>query len=152
MKVSIIAVGKMKDAAQRALYDDYAGRLSPAPHLIEIPQAVGSVDEVRAREAREIEKRIDSDAFLLVLDERGKTMGSTDFSNILQTAMNNGKSNIQAVLGGAVGLDESIRNRADLVLAFGKMTWPHMLARIMVLEQIYRAKQILAGHPYHREG
>lgn len=152
MKTSIIAVGKMKDRTQRALYDDYAGRISPPPVLHELIQAVGSPDEIKNREAQSIEKLIDPAAFVVVLDERGKPMGSVDFANALQGAMNNGKSHMQFILGGAEGLTDAIRTRADLLLAFGKLTWPHMLARIMLLEQIYRARQILAGHPYHREG
>lgn len=152
MKTSIIAVGKMKDAAQRALYDDYAARMMPAPALHEIPHATGSAEEIKAREAAAIEKKIDAEAFLVVLDERGQQIGSAAFAETLQTAMNQGKSHLQIIIGGAEGLTDAIRARADLLLAFGKLTWPHMLARIMVLEQIYRARQILAGHPYHREG
>lgn len=152
MKVTIIAVGKMKDAAQKALYDDYAKRMSPAPQLVEIAHAVGGVDEIKSKEGKEILRRIDDNAFVVVLDERGKNASSVDIAEHLQNAMNAGKSHIQAILGGAEGLDDSIRQRADLMLAFGRMTWPHMLARIMVLEQLYRAKQIIAGHPYHREG
>lgn len=152
MKTTIIAVGKMKDRAQLGLYADYAARLSPAPILHEIAHAAGSADEIKNREAVAIEKHIERDAFVVVLDERGKTLGSTEFANALQAAMNNGKSHLQVVIGGAEGLTDGIRARADLMLAFGRMTWPHMLARIMVLEQVYRARQILAGHPYHREG
>lgn len=146
MKTTLIAVGKMKDRAQRALYDDYAKRLVPPPALIEIPQANGLA------EAQAIAKHIEPQAFLVVLDERGQAISSMAFSEGLQAAMNNGKSHLQVVIGGAEGLTDDIRARANLLLAFGKMTWPHMLVRIMVLEQIYRARQILAGHPYHREG
>lgn len=146
MKISVIAVGKMKDAAQRALYDDYAARISPAPAIIEIQQTD------KTREARDMLARLDKDAFVLVLDERGRELGSTQLADVMQIAMNNGKSHLQAVIGGADGLTDEVRARADLILAFGRLTWPHMLARIMLLEQIYRARQILAGHPYHREG
>lgn len=146
MKFTILAVGKMKDRAQKALYDDYAARISPAPILIEIPQSD------KAREARDILARLDPDAFTVVLDERGKELSSMQLSEAMQAAMNNGKSHLQAILGGADGHDDSVRQKADLILAFGRLTWPHMLARIMLLEQLYRAKQILAGHPYHREG
>jgi 23S rRNA (pseudouridine1915-N3)-methyltransferase len=139
MKVQILAVGKMKDKAQLALYADYAKRLSPAPILREVP------------ETPELEKHIDPDAFVVVLDERGKNLSSQEFADALQGAMNNGKSTLQALIGGADGHTDAIRKRANLLLSFGKLTWPHMLARIMILEQIYRAKAILAGHPYHRE-
>src|SRR5688572_6480236 len=146
MKITILAVGKMKDRAQKALYDEYAARIAPAPILVELPQTD------KAREAKDILSRIDADAFVVVLDERGKELSSMQLSEALQGAMNTGKSHLQAILGGAEGLDDSVRARADLILAFGRLTWPHMLARIMLLEQLYRAKQILAGHPYHREG
>ena len=146
MKISVIAVGKMKDRAQKALYDDYAARISPAPALIELPQTD------KTKEAEALLAKVDSDAFVVVLDERGKELSSTQFSDVMQIAMNNGKSHLQAIIGGADGLDDTVRARADLILAFGRLTWPHMLARIMLLEQLYRAKQILAGHPYHREG
>ncbi|NBX66913.1 MAG: 23S rRNA (pseudouridine(1915)-N(3))-methyltransferase RlmH [Proteobacteria bacterium] len=146
MKTSVIAVGKMKDRAQRALYDEYAGRLSPTPALFELTQ------DGRDSEARQILKLLDADAFVVVLDERGKPLTSLEFASTLQNAMNAGKSHLQVVIGGADGLTDDVRQRANLLLAFGKLTWPHMLARIMLLEQVYRAKQILAGHPYHREG
>lgn len=140
MKTTILAVGKMRDSAQLELYTDYAKRLKPTPALKEVA------------ETPDLEKHIDKDAFVVVLDERGKNITSMELSSALQTAMNNGKSHLQVLIGGADGHTDAIRNRADLLLSFGKLTWPHMLARIMVLEQIYRAKQILAGHPYHREG
>lgn len=146
MKTTVIAVGKMKDRAQRALYDDYAARLTPAPTLHELSQ------DGKEPEAKAIAKLLDDDAYIVVLDERGKALTSMEFSGALQNAMNQGKSHLQVVIGGADGLTDEIRKRAHLLLAFGKLTWPHMLARIMLLEQIYRARQILAGHPYHREG
>ncbi|HEY8964190.1 MAG TPA: 23S rRNA (pseudouridine(1915)-N(3))-methyltransferase RlmH, partial [Alphaproteobacteria bacterium] len=127
-------------------YDDYAARMAPAPTLIELTQSD------KNKEAKDILAKLDKDAFVVILDERGKELGSTQFADVMQIAMNNGKSHLQAVIGGADGLTDEIRQRADLILAFGRLTWPHMLARIMLLEQLYRAKQILAGHPYHREG
>ncbi|MCB1538908.1 MAG: 23S rRNA (pseudouridine(1915)-N(3))-methyltransferase RlmH [Alphaproteobacteria bacterium] len=140
MKTQILAVGKMKDKAQLALYADYARRLTPAPVLREVS------------ESRDLEAMIDPGAFVVVLDERGRNLSSHEFAETMQNAMNAGKSTIQALIGGADGHSDAVRARADLLLSFGKLTWPHMLARIMVAEQIYRAHQILAGHPYHREG
>lgn len=152
MKTSLIAVGKMKDRAQLGLYGEYAARLSPAPALHELAHASGSPDEIKTREGAAIEKLIDPAAFVMVLDERGKPLSSSELAAAMQAAMNAGKSHMQAIIGGAEGLTDGVRKRADLIVAFGRMTWPHMLARIMLLEQIYRARQILAGHPYHREG
>lgn len=139
MKITILAVGKMKDRAQLELCADYAKRLAPAPVIKE------------AAETADLEKHIDKDAFVIVLDERGKNLSSQEFADVLQNAMNNGKSHLQALIGGADGHTDAIRSRANLLLSFGKLTWPHMMARIMILEQIYRAKTIIAGHPYHRE-
>ncbi len=139
MKFSILAVGKMKDRAQLDLYNDYAKRLSPPPALKELP------------ENGDPEKLIDENAFVIVMDERGKNLSSQELAATLQNAMNAGKSTCQVLIGGANGHSDAVRARAHLLLSFGKLTWPHMLARIMLLEQLYRAKSILAGHPYHRE-
>jgi 23S rRNA (pseudouridine1915-N3)-methyltransferase len=140
MKTTILAVGKMKDRAQLELYADYAKRLAPTPVLKEVS------------ESADLEKLIDKSAFVIVLDERGKNLTSMELATALQNAMNAGKSACQVFIGGPDGHTDTVRQSADLLLSFGKLTWPHMLARIMVLEQVYRAKQILAGHPYHREG
>lgn len=139
MKFQVLAVGKMKDRAQLDLYNDYAKRLIPAPALKEVA------------ETPDLEKLIERDAFVIVMDERGKNLSSQEIAAALQNAMNAGKSTCQILLGGADGHTDTIRSHANLLLSFGKATWPHMLARIMVLEQMYRAKAILAGHPYHRE-
>lgn len=139
MKTTILAVGKMKDRAQLDLCADYAKRLSPPPVIKEVAQT------------SDLLKHVDKDAFVVVLDERGKNLSSQEFADALQNAMNNGKSHLQALIGGADGHSDEIRARANLLLSFGKLTWPHMMARIMILEQIYRAKAIIAGHPYHRE-
>ena len=140
MKTTILAVGKMKDRAQLELCAEYSKRLTPAPKILELADNAA------------LEKHLDKDAFVVVLDERGKNLSSTEFATALQGAMNAGKSHMQVVIGGTDGLSDALRAQANLLLSFGKLTWPHMLARVMVLEQIYRAKQILAGHPYHREG
>ena len=87
----------------------------------------------------------------MALDERGRQLGSRDFAQKLGAWRDQGVAEIAFVIGGADGLAESLRRRADLTLSLGQMTWPHMLARAMLVEQIYRAQQILAGHPYHRD-
>jgi 23S rRNA (pseudouridine1915-N3)-methyltransferase len=88
---------------------------------------------------------------LIALDERGKTLGSRDFAGRLKGWEDQGAAEIVFLLGGADGLAPEIRDRASFVLSLGQMTWPHLLARAMLVEQIYRAQQILAGHPYHRD-
>lgn len=145
MHYEIIAAGRMRDKHQLALWQDYAKRLSPLPKLIEI----------ETRKPHEINKllsdKIDPQAYVILLDERGKSFGSIEFANKLHKISLDGIHKIQFFLGGADGFDDVIRTRANLLLSFGKQTWPHMLARIMLIEQIYRTVQIQSGHPYHRE-
>ena len=105
----------------------------------------------KAKEAETILAKIPAGAAVVALDERGKTMSSPALADWIGKAQSEAVQHIAFVIGGADGLDVSIHARAKLVLAFGQMTWPHMLARVMLLEQLYRAQQILAGHPYHRE-
>ncbi|MGR3540647.1 MAG: 23S rRNA (pseudouridine(1915)-N(3))-methyltransferase RlmH, partial [Hasllibacter sp.] len=89
-------------------------------------------------------------AAIVALDERGRAMTSPDFAGWLARARDDGARDCAFLIGGADGLDPPLRDRADLVLSFGPMVWPHMLARAMLAEQLYRATQILAGTPYHR--
>lgn len=86
----------------------------------------------------------------MALDERGKLFTSPEFAARLSDWRDEGRSDIAFLIGGADGLDPNLRGRADVTLSFGKMVWPHMLARVMLAEQIYRATSILAGAPYHR--
>jgi 23S rRNA (pseudouridine1915-N3)-methyltransferase len=85
------------------------------------------------------------------MDEHGIGLSSKEFAGKLENLAIQGKSKVQFIIGGADGLPQSVRDRANFILSFGKQTWPHMLARVMLTEQIYRAQQIIAGHPYHRE-
>lgn len=145
MQYEIIAAGRMRDKNQLALWQDYAKRLSHTPKLIEI----------EIRKPNEIDKliaeKLDPQAFIFILDERGKSLGSVEFAKKLSNITMDGIGKVQFVLGGADGFSDDLRKKANFLLSFGKQTWPHMLARIMLIEQIYRAVQIQAGHPYHRE-
>lgn len=144
LKIDIIAVGALKKGALKDLCDEYSKRISSKIKLIELPQKP-------ANEHSKIIEKIDKSAFIVAMDERGKSLKSIEFAHKLQDIQNQGVSHIQFIIGGADGLNDDIRGRADLLLSFGQQTWPHMLARVMLLEQIYRAQQINAGHPYHRE-
>jgi 23S rRNA (pseudouridine1915-N3)-methyltransferase len=88
----------------------------------------------------------------VLLDERGKALGSTEFARLLERWRDEGKREARFVIGAADGHEETERSKADLLLSFGAATWPHLLARAMLAEQLFRATSILAGHPYHREG
>ncbi|MCK5659603.1 MAG: 23S rRNA (pseudouridine(1915)-N(3))-methyltransferase RlmH, partial [Alphaproteobacteria bacterium] len=105
-----------------------------------------------AQEAPLILKKLIKPSFIIALDERGKTLTSPDFSKKISLWQNQAPGNeITFLIGGADGFDNKIRKKADFLMSFGKQTWPHLLVRVMLLEQIYRAQQILAGHPYHRQ-
>ncbi len=144
--VEIIAVGRLKKTSPHyTLFDDYTKRLLGSFNLIELD------GHNQADELKKIKEKLTPPSPLIILDERGKSLSSIDFSKKLEDFQINRPGKMQFVLGGADGLDADIRAKADLVLSFGALTWPHMMARVMLVEQIYRAQQILANHPYHRE-
>lgn len=151
MKITIVAVGRMKRGPLETLCRDYSDRLpwSLAVTEIEAKKRLEG-DALKAEEAALIAARIPDGAVLVALDERGRGLSSEDLARRIGDWRDQGRGEICFVIGGADGLDDSIRDRADLTLAFGPQTWPHMLARVMLVEQIYRAERILAGHPYHR--
>jgi 23S rRNA (pseudouridine1915-N3)-methyltransferase len=151
MRLHIVAVGKLKAGPHAALVRHYAERLA-------WPLAVREVEEKRPLPAAELKERegalllaaVPPGAVLVSLDERGRTLASAAFAQKLAQWRDGGTSDLAFVIGGADGLAEAVRQKAQLVLSLGAMTWPHLLVRGMLLEQLYRAQQILAGHPYHR--
>lgn len=147
----MVAVGRLKRGPLQALWSEYVGRLPWPLALVEVEvkkRLEGAA--LKAEEAALIAARVPDGAILVAMDERGKGLSSEALAARIGTWRDGGRSDICFVIGGADGLAEEIRARADLVLAFGPQTWPHMLARVMLVEQIYRAERILAGHPYHR--
>jgi 23S rRNA (pseudouridine1915-N3)-methyltransferase len=144
--IEIIAVGRLKkNSAFYSLFDDYTKRLNGKFNLIELE------GKSQADENQKILEKIDPQAALVVMDERGKSLKSIDLSKKLEELQQAKNGKIQFVIGGADGLLGDVRQKADFLMCFGQQTWPHMLARVMLSEQIYRAQQILANHPYHRE-
>jgi 23S rRNA (pseudouridine1915-N3)-methyltransferase len=107
--------------------------------------------ELKAREAELILAALPAGARLIVLDQRGAEWTSREFADRLRAWRDGGAASLAFAIGGAEGLGGAVIDRADAVLSLGAMTWPHLLVRGMLLEQLYRAQQILAGHPYHRE-
>ncbi len=101
-------------------------------------------------EAALLERAIPSGSLICILDERGKTLSSPDFATMLASWRDQGRQDIVFVIGGADGIDPTLRTKADAAISFGAMVWPHMLVRAMLAEQLYRAASILAGAPYHR--
>ena len=144
LRFHVAAVGRLKPGPLKELQDEYLKRLKGAATLREVEER-RSVPDKRPREAELLLGALPSGVPLIALDERGKALASPALAE--QHAK---WGTVGFVVGGADGLDESLRRRADLLLAFGTMTWPHLLARVMLFEQLYRVQTILAGHPYHR--
>jgi len=155
MKFRIVAVGRMKAGPERALYEHYAARLKPAIALSEVEEKRPlSSGELKAREASLLLASLDEmkgKRAVVVLDERGKALDSRAFAERLRRFEEDGAGEIAFLIGGADGHGDAVLARADLKLSLGAMTWPHLMVRAMLAEQLYRAQQILAGHPYHRD-
>jgi 23S rRNA (pseudouridine1915-N3)-methyltransferase len=158
MKLRILAVGRAKSGPEADLFAEYQKRLRWPLAIDEVEEKRPlSGAELKAREGALLQAALERAAkpggrpVLVALDERGKTLGSRDFAARLKAWEEQGASEIVFLLGGADGLAPEIRDQASFVLSLGQMTWPHLLARAMLIEQIYRAQQILAGHPYHRD-
>lgn len=151
LSIDIIAAGRLRKGPLYDLAKDYAERIRWPLALHEIESKYTDPANQQADEERKILALLDPRAFVIVLDERGDGLRSLDFARTIEKLRNNGEEHLQFVIGGADGLTDPVRSKANLLLSFGQQTWPHMLARIMLLEQVYRSQQILAGHPYHRE-
>lgn len=151
MRLTIAAVGRARPGPVRDLFDDYIGR-SPWPiSLREVEARKGLTGmTLRREEAALLLAAMPAGAALVVLDERGRDLDSAGFARILGRWRDESRGDVAFLIGGADGHDGSVRDRADLLLSFGRLTWPHLLARAMLAEQIYRALTILSGHPYHR--
>ena len=155
MRVHVCAVGRARPGPERALTDDYVARFDRTGRALGLgPLRIHEVEDRKgggaAAEAALLERAIPKGAGLVALDERGAVIGSPAFADRLAGWRDDGCSDLAFVIGGADGLARELRARADLTLSFGPMVWPHMLARVMLVEQLYRAASILAGSPYHR--
>jgi 23S rRNA (pseudouridine1915-N3)-methyltransferase len=151
LRLHVLAIGRGRKGPERDLWESYAGRIRWSLELRELEEKrpLPAAERV-ARESELLLGAVPDDAKLVALDEAGRTMTSEAFATRLGAWRDDGIGDIAFVIGGADGLGDEVRRRADLVLAFGEMTWPHLVVRGMLAEQIYRAQQILAGHPYHR--
>ena len=152
MRLTIVAVGKIKPGPLKALEQLYAGRISWPLRILEVAaKRKLPPPELRQHEAALLLESCPKDAVVVALDERGKALASMEFAKRLGQWRDGGVRDLAFLIGGAEGLSDSVKKRANLVLSLGPATWPHFLARGMLLEQIYRAETLLAGHPYHRE-
>ena len=154
MKVHLCVVGRLKGGPERTLIDDYLDRFDKVGRGLGL--TLGRVVEVEDRkgggmgaEADLLRKALPCETFW-VMDERGEVMTSPDFAQRLGAQRDRGAGDLALVIGGADGIEPGFRAEAGLAISLGKMVWPHMLARVMLSEQLYRAASILASSPYHR--
>lgn len=159
MKISVLAVGKCKERYWREAIDEYCKRLSRYAQIeiIEVadektPDEAGEKENrrIRDKEGERLLARIREEAYCIALAIDGEMTDSEGFSRDLDRLAVSGKSHIQFVIGGSLGLSEEVLKRADRRLSFGKMTYPHQMMRVILLEQIYRAFRISRGEPYHK--
>ena len=157
MRVSVLAVGRLRSGPEADLVADYLGRFERTGRPLGLgPAQVVEVEDRKgggpAGEAALLAAALPRGALLVALDERGRTLDSPAFATMLRRAADTGTRDLAIAIGGADGLDPAFRGDATHLVSFGPMVWPHMLARVMLAEQLYRAASILAGTPYHRGG
>ncbi|MEX3011638.1 23S rRNA (pseudouridine(1915)-N(3))-methyltransferase RlmH [Hoeflea sp. TYP-13] len=159
MRVTIYAVGRLKAGPERELAARYVDRFSKTgaaqglsfTRIIELPESRASNAATRKREEyAALQKQLPADSIVVALDERGRTPDSNEFAGMLGKWCDAGRRDLAITIGGADGHDPQLLEQADVVISFGKMTWPNQIVRILLAEQLYRASTILAGHPYHR--
>lgn len=155
MRLHICAVGRLRGGPEAELIDDYLTRLGrtgqglglgPA-QVLEIEDRSGGGSQA---EGARLLRAVPDAAVICALDERGKTLSSPEFAEILARWRDEGRRDAAFLIGGADGLSRDVRARAETAVSFGRMVWPHMMVRVMLAEQLYRAATILAGTPYHR--
>ena len=140
MLLHIVARGKIGRSAEAELAERYLGRISWPTRTTELPERGGKLPEPTVN------------SIIVVLDERGRALPSEDFAQMLERWRDQGKREARFLIGAADGHDQALRSSADLLMSFGPATWPHLLVRAMLAEQLFRAVSILANHPYHRSG
>lgn len=155
MRVHLCAVGRMRAGPERELIDDYVTRFDRTGRALGLgPLTEHEVEDRRGggmeAEAELLARAIPAGAMLVTMDERGRVMSSPEFAADMARWRDGGRQDVAFVIGGADGIAPSLRAKADFSISFGRMVWPHMLVRVMLAEQLYRAATILAGGPYHR--
>jgi 23S rRNA (pseudouridine1915-N3)-methyltransferase len=154
VKLTLIAVGRLRSGPEKAMVDDYLLRFERTGRALGLgPVSVSEVEDKKnlgmGAEGELIARALPAGAALVTLDERGRVMTSPEFAELLARFRDTGRD-VAFVIGGADGIAPEVRARAEASVSFGAMVWPHMLVRVMLAEQLYRAAGILAGTPYHR--
>ncbi len=151
LPMRLIAVGKLRDGPEAELFARYNARLRPRIAVTEIAEGQGSPAEAKRREGTAILAALPATAFAVALDLGGTAPDSEGLAKLLERWLGLSRP-LCFLIGGAEGLDGPVIARADAVLSLGRLTWPHMLVRVLLAEQLFRASAILSGHPYHRAG
>jgi 23S rRNA (pseudouridine1915-N3)-methyltransferase len=149
MRIVIAAIGKLRKGPEQELFDTYVKRLPWSVTVKDFAES-GAGQDRRDREGERLLKAVPSGATIVALDEHGTALDSVGFADRLKGWRDGGIGDVAFLIGGADGHSEEVRKKADLLLSFGPMTWPHLMVRGMLAEQLYRASTILSGHPYHR--
>ena len=147
----LIAVGKLRAGPELELFERYNSRLRPKLAVTEIADGHGAPAEIKRREAETLLSVLPADACAVALDQVAPPLSSEQFAQRLEAWLASGQ-NLAFMVGGAEGLAQCVLDRANHVFSLGPLTWPHMLVRVMLAEQIFRARAIASGHPYHRAG
>ncbi|MBP9952508.1 MAG: 23S rRNA (pseudouridine(1915)-N(3))-methyltransferase RlmH [Cypionkella sp.] len=155
MRVHICAVGRLRAGPERELLTDYLTRFDRTGRVLGLGPAMQiEVEDKKnmgmAAESILLERAIPGGALMVAMDERGQMLSSPEFAHALAKWRDGGRQDLVFVIGGADGIDPALRAKADAAISFGAMVWPHMLVRVMLAEQLYRAATILGGGPYHR--
>lgn len=155
MKIHLCVVGRLRNRPEKELIDDYLHRFEKIGRSFGLgPVSISEVEDKKnggmQNEAALLERLIPKGATIIVLDERGELISSPNFAKKIRSYVDNSISDLAIVIGGADGIAPELREKADYKMSFGKMVWPHLLVRVMIAEQLYRAASILAGNPYHR--
>lgn len=155
MRISICAVGRLRAGPEKALLDDYLTRFDRTGRALGLgPAKVIEVEDKKnagqGAEAALLRKALPKGAVICTLDERGRVLSSPEFAAKLGNWRDAGRQDLALIIGGADGIDPDLRAAANFSISFGSMVWPHMLVRVMLAEQLYRAATILSGGPYHR--
>lgn len=146
MKISLIAGGILKKGPLKELWQEYYKRLSWSTTVYEFDNYRQEIEEAKA-----IISKVPQDSFIIALDEKGETLSSMKFAQLIGDHHLKGTKNLVFIIGGAEGIPIVVKEKAHKSISFGSQTWPHLLVRILLIEQLYRAQQILVQHPYHRE-
>lgn len=155
MRLHLAAVGRLREGPELALFRDYVLRFDRSARPLGLgPLTLHEVEDRKgggkAAEGALLARALPEGAYTVALDERGKMMTSPDLAALLARQRDGGRQDFALAIGGADGLDPGFRDGADMMLSLGPMVWPHMLVRVMLAEQLYRAATILGGGPYHR--